>query len=481
MSDNSILEEDTPEYSVFNSRTIDEIYKEIQSVYQEDTRPWIIGYSGGKDSTTSLQLVWYALTQLPEAKRKKPVYVISSDTLVETPLIFDRINESIDKINNAAKEQNLPITARKLYPKIEESFWVNLIGRGYPAPSKGFRWCTERLKIRTADRFILEKASEFGEIILVLGVRKGESATRAQLMNLYKIKGSLLSRHSKFSQSFVYTPIEDFTKDDVWSYLLQNPNPWGLNNRDLLALYRSADSGECPLVVDDVTPPCGNSRFGCWVCTVVTKDKAVQALIDNGEEWLEPLLEYRDMLSETQVIENKHIYRDYKRLNGKAKFKKGTHELVRGPYKFEYSQLFLRKLLETQKKVRENGPNSQVNLILPEELHEIRRIWRMARGDWHDTVPKIYREVMGGDLDWSYDDVGSFSSSEHKILENICTKNDVPVRLVTKLLDVERQFQGMKRRSSIYTQIEDVLSEIWGSEEEVISDLKEKEAMKGDN
>ena len=128
-------------------------------------------------------------------------------------------------------------------------------------------------------------------------------------MNLYKIKGSLLSRHSKFSQSFVYTPIEDFTKDDVWSYLLQNKNPWGLINRDLLALYRSADSGECPLVLDEVTPPCGNSRFGCWVCTVVSKDRAVQALIDNGEEWLEPLLEYRDMLAETQVIENKHLYR----------------------------------------------------------------------------------------------------------------------------------------------------------------------------
>jgi len=400
LADIEIVDSTTQEYSVFNFRSLEEIYLEIQGVYKEDTRPWIIGYSGGKDSTTSLQLVWYALSGLTQEERFKPVYVICSDTLVETPLIFDRITESIEKINHAAKEQNLPITATKLFPKIEESFWVNLIGKGYPTPSKAFRWCTDRLKIKTADRFILQKASEFGEIILILGVRKSESATRAQLMNLYKIKGSLLSRHSKFSQSFVYTPIEDFTKDDVWSYLLQNPNPWDLNNRDLLALYRSADSGDCPLVVDEVTPPCGNSRFGCWVCTVVAKDKAVQALIDNGEEWLEPMLEYRDMLAETQVIENKHIYRDYKRLNGSIKFKKESNTLIRGPYKFEYSQLFFKQLLETQKKVRTCGPNPHINLILPEEIHEIRRIWRMSRGDWNDTLPQIYREVMGEDLDW---------------------------------------------------------------------------------
>ena len=171
-------------------------------------------------------------------KRKKPVYVISTDTFVETPTIADYIDRALAKINDAAKRQHLPISATKLFPLINDSFWVNLIGRGYPAPSQLFRWCTERLKIKPADRFILEKVSQHGEIILVLGVRKLESATRAQVMKLYKIKGKTLSRHSKFPQSFVYTPIEDFSKDDVWLYLLQNPSPWGGNNRDLLALTK---------------------------------------------------------------------------------------------------------------------------------------------------------------------------------------------------------------------------------------------------
>ena len=455
--------------SIFEVRSIESIYSEIRDLYLSDHRPWIVGYSGGKDSTTVVQLIWNALKGLSPEQLTKPVHIISSDTLVETPVIIDTINGNLDRINKAAQEQGLPIRATKLYPKVQNTFWVLLIGKGYPTPSKSFRWCTDRLKIKTSDTFILDKVSEHGEVILVLGVRKSESSARAQLMNLYKIKGSLLSRHSKFAQSFVYTPIEDFSKDDVWTYLLQNPNPWSGSNRDLLALYKSADSGECPVVVDEYSPPCGNSRFGCWVCTVVTKDKAIMGLIDNGEEWLEPLLNYRNMLAETQDKEKKPIYRDYKRMNGKIKYKRdGSGELIRGPYKFEYCKQFLRKLLETQREIQEIGPNPNLQLILPEELHEIRRIWRQEKGDWEDSVPKIYREVMGTDLDWVQDDRGMFSGEEGSLLESICQKHDVPVQLVAKLLDIERQIQGMKRRATVYSKIEDVLGEEWRTEEEII-------------
>ncbi|MGZ7171624.1 MAG: DNA phosphorothioation system sulfurtransferase DndC [Halobacteriota archaeon] len=461
----------TEEPSVFDTRSIEDINEEIRSVYASDGRPWVIGYSGGKDSTAALQLVWNALLAMPEEQRKKPVYVISSDTLVETPVIIDYINDTLAKINDTAKREHLPIQAIKLFPIVNESFWVNLIGRGYPAPSQMFRWCTERLKINTADRFILEKVSEHGEIVLVLGVRKSESATRAQVMNLYKIQGKILSRHSKFPQSFVYTPIEDFSKDDVWLYLLQNPSPWGNNNRDLLALYRSAsDAGECPLVVDSDTPPCGNSRFGCWVCTLVTEDKSVQALIDNGEVWLEPLLEYRNMLIETRDPAKKHLYRDYKRRDGAVKFHRDGKGLVRGPYKLEYCKKLLEKLLIAQKQVRERGPDPHLLLIRPEELHLIRRIWRMERGDWNDSVPKIYRQSTGENLKWVEDDLGIYSAKEEALLEKICAKHNVPLRLVTKLLDVEYQVQGMSRRSSVYSRIASVLSEEWRSEEEILHD-----------
>ncbi|OPX62559.1 MULTISPECIES: DNA phosphorothioation system sulfurtransferase DndC [unclassified Methanoregula] len=465
--------------SVFDKKGLARLHKEIQDVYLSDTRPWVIGYSGGKDSTTALQLVWYAIAELPEEKRTKPVFVISSDTLVETPVIVDYIITTHERINKAAKEQKLPFTAFRLTPRIIDSFWVNLIGRGYPAPSTQFRWCTERLKIRTADRFILESVTKYGEVVMILGVRKGESATRDQVMNLYEIEGSKLAHHSRFPQSYVYTPIRDFSVDDVWTYLLQKPSPWGNNNRDLLALYKSAQDGECPLVVDTQTSSCGNSRFGCWVCTVVQKDRSMEALIENGEDWMEPLLDLRNELAETQNPEKKKEVRDYRRMDGKVKWmdKGDTKEIIRGPYKFEYQKILLRKLLEAQISVRKNGPNPNFTLILPEELFEIRKIWMTQKGDWDDSVAKIYQDVTGETLDWTKDDLGSFSKTEQELLQKICESKKVPLRLVTKLMDVEQQMQGMTRRSSVYNRLDSVLSEDWMTEEEVRKQIANPDAL----
>lgn len=454
--------------TVFDKKRLTNLHKEIQEVYLSDNRPWVIGYSGGKDSTTALQLVWNALIELPEEKRTKQIFVISSDTLVETPVIIDYITITHERINAVAKKQKLPITAFKRIPRITDTFWVNLLGKGYPAPSTQFRWCTERLKIRTADRFILESVTKYGEVVMVLGVRKGESATRDHVIDQYKIKGSRLSHHSKFPQSYVYMPLENFSIDDIWAYLLQNPSPWGNNNRDLFELYKSAQEDRDILSFDKDTPPSGNSRFGCWVCTVVQKDKSMTALIEGGEIWLKPLLDFRNELAETQIPEKKHLYRDHRRLNGKIKaMKKGDNwEIIRGPYKFEYLKTLLRKLLEAQKSVQKNGPNPNIQLILPEELYEIRRIWMTQKSDWDDSVAKIYKEVTGESLDWSKDDLGAFSKEEQDLLRKICDTKKIPLRLVTKLIDIEQQMQGMTKRSSVYIRLNEVLSEDWLTEEE---------------
>ena len=354
-------------YSIFNTRTLAQIHREIQDVYLENARPWVIGYSGGKDSTTALQLVWYALAELPVEERKYPVYVISSDTLVETPVIVSYITGTLARIETHASEQQMPFHTELVRPKTEDTFWVNLIGKGYPAPYSRFRWCTDRLKIQPANRFILDKASEHGEVILVLGSRKGESATRDQVLNLHRLKNSLLSRHTTLPNAYVYTPIVDFGLNDVWMYLLSNPPPWGGDNKQLVTLYRNANAqGECPLVVDETTPSCGNSRFGCWTCTVVSKDRSMEGLIDNGEEWMLPLLEFRDFLAETQEPERKADIREHRRRNGKITFV--GRKLIRGPYTLEFCKKLLRKLLETQQQVREEGPDPNLQLITDAEI-----------------------------------------------------------------------------------------------------------------
>jgi len=273
-----------PRKSAFNElgfkATIELLQEEIRSLYTADDVPWIIGYSGGKDSTATLQLVWTAIAELPLEQRRKTIYAISTDTMVENPVVAAWVANSLAVMKTSATKQNVPIKPKRLTPALADSFWVNLIGKGYPAPRHKFRWCTARLKISPSNTFINSIVSSSGEAILVLGTRKAESSARAANMARHE-KGRVrdrLSPNSSMPGSLVYSPIEDWTNDDVWFYLMQVQNPWDYNNRDLLGMYAGASAdGECPLVVDDSTPSCGDSRFGCWVCTLVDKDKSMTA------------------------------------------------------------------------------------------------------------------------------------------------------------------------------------------------------------
>ena len=463
--------------SVFQTRKLQEIYDEIKTLYHSDDRPWILGFSGGKDSTCMAQLVWNAVSQIDEQNRTKKIFIIGCDTLVESPKIVERLKKTLSEMQVQAQNQNLPIQTEVVKPDLVDTFWVLLLGRGYPAPSSGFRWCTDRLKIKNADRFIIEKVSQFGEAIVLLGTRKDESNTRQQLMNLYEIKGSILNRHSKFAQTYMYCPLKDFITEDVWNYLLQNKNPWGGSNRDLLAMYQEANAAECPLVVDTSTPSCGNSRFGCWTCTVVTRDKSMDSLLEGGEDWLEPLAEIREELKRTQDHDTKLLVREHKRRNGKVMFCwKDTDDTSAGPYTLEYCQGLLEKLLLAQIKVRKNGPDPEMTLILDDEVHEIQRIWRMERGDWENSAYQIYKKVTGKELN-KEDDQGAFGKEEQEILAKVAANNDVPQVLLSKLLDAEWSAQGMTRHSKVYDKINKILNEEWRSKEqlpEIIEDMKKR-------
>lgn len=463
------------EHSVFDHRTIQSIYLEIRDVYLRYPQPWVIGYSGGKDSTTVLQLIWNAIKELPPEERQKPIFVIASDTKVETPVIVDYINDTLGRINQAAQEQNMPFKAEKVMPTVNDGFWVNLIGRGYPAPTSRFRWCTERMKITPANRFIEQKVAQYGEVIMVLGVRKAESTTRMQLMSTYQVKGHLLRRHVSLQGAYVYAPIADFSTDDVWTYLLQVPSPWGNNNRDLAALYRNASTaGECPLVIDTSTPSCGNSRFGCWVCTVARRDSSMEALIDNGEEWMLPLLEFRDWLLETTEPDRKREFRDIRGRDGRVVFKKdGT--LAARTYTLETSKKMLEEVLTAQKKVRNDGPDPTMELISADELFEIRRLWRIERQDWEDSVPQIFHKINGYDLNWPKDDDGAFDVDQKKLLSSLCQEFDVPFGLVARLLEVERQSAGMTRRAGVQKTLQAVLSQEWEDEAAIMGAAKERQ------
>ena len=443
----------------------------IGRLYLADARPWVIGYSGGKDSTATLQLVWHSLAKLPRAQLTKTVYVIASDTLVETPVIVNHLNKTLSDVSAAAKAQGLPFETRRVTPKIDDTFWVNLIGRGYPAPYNKFRWCTDRMKIEPATRFITEQITAHGEVVLVLGARKSESATRAQVMSARRRVDEHLSRHCDIPSAWVFTPLEDWLTEDVWVYLLNTPAPWGGHNRELVTMYRNAQAGECPLVVDKHTPSCGNSRFGCWTCTVVKQDRSMEAMVDGGQAWLEPLLAFRNFLAGTHDPAVKRKVRDHRRRSGRVEFwgKDGERKLIWGPYKLAFRRELLRRLLEAQQLVRQLGPDPKESLISRDELDKIRQLWRFEEGDWNDTLPGIYADVTGETLEWPAEDWSGMGGAELEVLSAVAQEHDLPGGLLVELFEAERKQHGMNRRSRIFDNLDAVLRKDWRSEAEALA------------
>jgi DNA sulfur modification protein DndC len=414
-----------------------------QFIYDESDRPWIIGFSGGKDSTMLLQVVWRALKKIdPIILSTRRIYIVCNDTMVENPRIVKFIKKTLISVQAAALEQNLPITVHETTPQLEDSFWVRLIGLGYPAPNRFVRWCTERLKINPTTRFIKEKIGEQGEAIILLGTRSAESANRAKSIEKHARKGKRLRKHQLHS-AYVFAPIKDVTTNEVWQYLNQVPPPWGGTHKELVTLYRNANAGDCPLVIDESTPSCGSSRFGCWTCTVVSKDKSMEGLIDSGEDWMQPLSEIRDFLVETR--DNPEKYRDRRRRNGEIK------ENIWGPYLFETRAEILRRILKAQKDILiEEG----VELITQQELVLIQYHW--FRDSFFSTkVSDIFNEVFQNNIDMSKQE--EKQREEEELLAKSCQEEPKDLQFIMESLALQKTKTLMMRKRGLQADLENRL------------------------
>lgn len=433
-----------------------EIKREIVEQYLEDdfNRPWIVAYSGGKDSSLLLQLVWEALRDITEYNSKKflgysrKVYIVCNNTLVENPNILKYVSTQLRLIQQSAAEQGLPFFIKHTTPRLEDTFWTNLIGKGYPAPNSKFRWCTERLKIRPTSNYILDTIDEYGEAIILIGTRSSESATRAASIKKHEIKGSRLREHP-LANAWAFAPIKDLTTDEVWTYLQQVKSPWGGNNKELISIYRQATNGEdCPLVLDIKTPSCGNSRFGCWTCTVVKRDKSLEAQIDNGEDWLIPLVQLRDFMFTTinRDVPNydPHKWRMRHRRNGTP----GV-----GPYWPKVRAYILRELLKAQKIISDYQPNFQ--LISNQELVAIQVLWHRDF-IFDQSVPDIYKEVYGEDL---YLPKNNESLKKEKDLLKESCESEKDFDLINNLLKAQRNKILLVKKHGLQNDIEDLLGE----------------------
>ncbi len=334
-----------------------DVVDKLRELYQRDQRPWVVAYSGGKDSTALLQLVVVMLEILGE-QASKPVYVIASDTRVEAPNVSAYLADSLRQIADFAKTRALPLHVRLVQPDIKDTFWAKLIGRGYPPPTRWFRWCTSSMKIRPAKRAIEDITIKSGSVILLLGTRRAESSDRAKRMEGRARTELGLNPHHEIPNALVASPIEHWSTEDVWDYLMSHdPAPWGGTHQFLFDLYRQANAGECPVFFDLNTPSCGGSRFGCWTCTVVKEDKSMQGFIQPGATQMEPLAHFRNWL---KVIREDSANRNPVTRNGQNKL---------GPFTPKARQMILEALLKTE---QESG----LELIGEEDIAQIQAQWQ---------------------------------------------------------------------------------------------------------
>ena len=453
--------------------TVEGLMETVRNLYLADDIPWVIGYSGGKDSTATLQLVWLSLKELDKKLLKKPVHIINTDTLVESPVIESWVTKSLRIMDTAAQEEGLPFVTHRLTPEMDNTFWVNFIGRGYPFPRKKLRWCTDRLKIQPVNNFVKNKIAEHGEIILVLGTRKAESANRAKTMTYYEKKRvrELLSPNPTLANELVFSPLSEWSDDDVWVFLMQYKNPWGYSNKELLTLYRGATAdGECPLMVEKGLPSCGKSRFGCWVCTMVEKDKSMEAMIANDEEkaWMTPLLEFRNRFGDE---EHDRERRSFRKMSGNLQ---GSYkQLHHGPYKKEVREQWLEELLTIQKDINDNGPEEfeHLELITIEELRNIRRIWVYDKHEFDDSLPGIYEHIMGipfDDPDWIVNE--SFGKTEWDILKDVVSElfpdEELSFEMAYSLIDIEKRSNSLNKRKGVLDELEDCIQHTFYKNEE---------------
>jgi DNA sulfur modification protein DndC len=358
---------------------------EIQRIYLSLSLAWVIGVSSGKDSTAMLQLIWMAIRALPAEQRTRPIFVILGDTGgSETPQVRQRIYRTALLINHAAQEQGLPITAHIAEPAIIESILVVMIGKGYSPMTIRNRWCTERAKINPVSRLTQKLTKEHGgRVIQAIGSRKTESVTRGASIERHTIAGwhFPFQVNTALPGSYIYGPLRSWTTKDVWTLLELYDSPFGgeMYNMELAALYREADSnGECPLILDKSAPSCGNSRFGCWLCTVVDANGSLEALVGREDhQWMMPLYEVWQFLKLMTDPAQKARYRDDKyTMHGTIKpLTRDPWNPTPGKLKMATRHQLFAMVLEAQQRCREDGPDSDLTLLTTEELRAIRHLW----------------------------------------------------------------------------------------------------------
>ena len=289
-----------------------------------------------------------------------------------------------------------------------------------------------------------------------MGVRKAESAARSRSITSREIEGKILSPHPQIAKAYVYSPLSEIKNENVWEYLLQGDgkSAWNTDNNYLYNLYRGENLSEEDSVVGQVNKNnmkvTGNSRFGCWICTMVKEDKSLKNFIDHGATELIPLRDFRNWLVELRANPEA---RDYRRRNGSV-YLTSSGEFGRGPFTMETRKEILRRLLRLQV---ETG----FELITQDELKMIDKLWEDEGDLSRRSLVEIYTEVTGEKLPWDNYRKAKYDEETVALIHDLCDKHDVPFDLISKLMISVDNSKFYTRSAVAAKNVERILNEGW--------------------
>lgn len=377
-----------------------EVIIELMFIYLYDAtnRPFSVGYSGGKDSTVTLDMVLNSLVLIKEIYGSKALskktYVLFSDTLMELDPVIQGIYDSLAKVQSFCDELKLNVHVEKVSPVLKNTFWSLIIGKGYILPNSNNRFCSERFKIMPQQAKIDEILKENNQgFIAITGQRQDESLDRKKRLEIQTIDGSFKTHEYKNCSS--YTPIEHWNSNQVWDYIYSSTFSW-VDKNYLGKIYAEAsgDGDECKSLLmgfEATAPGCGKSgRFGCWICPLhFNKDKT---LINLGKKhtYLQKMEIFRNWLVDDATGQwnwKRDVY-----IHGKHKMKKYDRDnhrknmMLPGGYTLLYRKEILIRLAALELDVLEERNGKY--LITDEELAYIQEIW-IEDGDMDMSVQKI--------------------------------------------------------------------------------------------
>lgn len=373
-------------------------YKELVYMYIYDDRPFSIAYSGGKDSTVTMDIVLkslllYKFIYNNSESLTKKTYVIFSDTLLEMDPVIEGILNSIKQIEIFAQKHQLNLDVRRVSPITKNTLFSLLIGKGYMVPRTDNRYCTDRMKILPQKRAILSILNESKKgFIAITGQRRDESTDREKRMKQLTVDGSF--KKHEYKDCNLYAPLEYWNSNEIWTHIYNHKLDW-VDANTLGRVYAEAanDGDECRSLFEGfetgLIPGCGKSaRYGCWVCTLFDKDKTLNNLGEHYD-YLKVMEEFRNWLVQFRqaswddnrdiFIHGKHKMKLYDRNNHRKGMK------IPGGYNLHFRKQILIRLLETERKVISQRGKP---LISDEELAYIQECW-VEDGDLEMSVKQI--------------------------------------------------------------------------------------------